>query len=79
MSNVSGLNNYRFSGSKFRFIKDICLYLFGKTYLQKPHCITTENILSNKMQQQLQLRFVLENKDLKKQLVWVISAHAALP
>ena len=36
---------------------------FDKTYLQKPHCVTIENISSNK--KKLQLRFVLKNKDLK--------------
>ena len=34
-----------------------------KTYLQKPHCVTIENISSKK--KKLQLRFVLKNKDLK--------------
>ena len=36
---------------------------FDKTYLQKPYCVTIENISSNKTK--LQLSFVLKNKDLK--------------
>ena len=39
-----------------------CIFV-DKTYLQKPHCVTIENISSNK--KKLQLRFVLKNKDLK--------------
>ena len=43
-----GLNdNYQFPINKF-FIY-LFIYLFiDKTYLQKPHCITTEKISSNK-------------------------------
>ena len=39
---------------------------FNKTYLQKPHCVMTENISSNKTR--LQLRFVLKNEDLKSKV-----------
>ena len=34
---------------------------FDKTYLQKPHCVMTENISSNKTY--LQLILVFKNKD----------------
>ena len=39
---------------------------FDKTYLQKPLCVTVENISSNK--KWLQLRFVFKNKDLKSKV-----------
>ena len=39
---------------------------FDKTYLQKPHCVTIENISSNK--KKLQLRFFLKKKELKSKI-----------
>ena len=39
---------------------------FDKTYLQKPHCVTIENISSNK--KKLQLRFFLKKKELKSKV-----------
>ena len=39
---------------------------FDKTYLQKPHCVTIENISSNK--KKLHLRFFLKKKELKSKI-----------
>ena len=47
-------------------LKIFVFIFFDKTYLQKPHCVTIENISSNK--KQLQLRFVLKNKYLKSKV-----------
>ena len=54
---------------------------FDKTYLQKPHCVTIENISSNKKNQFKINSFVsvkINSGQAIENFGWAISAHAAL-